>query len=59
MSKGSMPRPYSVDLKTFDNNWDNIFRKPDPRVIEDQLNEDEAFERIAKESQVKDSVQGG
>ena len=36
MSKGSMPRPYSVDLKTFDNNWDNIFRKPDPRVIEDQ-----------------------
>jgi hypothetical protein len=59
MSKGSMPRPYSVDLKTFDNNWDNIFRKPDPRVIEDQRNEDEAFERIAKESQVKDSVQGG
>ena len=54
-----MPRPYSVDLKTFDNNWDNIFRKPDPRVIEDQQNEDEAFERIAKESQVKDSVQGG
>jgi hypothetical protein len=59
MSKGSMPRPYSVDLKTFDNNWDNIFRKPDPRVIEDQKNEDEAFERIARESEVKDSVQGG
>ena len=59
MSKGSMPRPYSVDLKTFDNNWDNIFRKPDPRVVEDQQIEDEAFERIAKESQVKDSVQGG
>jgi len=59
MSKGSLPRPYSVDLKTFDNNWDNIFRKPDPRVIEDQQNEDEAFEQIAKESQVKDSNQGG
>jgi len=27
MSKGSMPRPYSVNLKTFDNNWDNIFGK--------------------------------
>ena len=27
MSKGSRPRPYSVDLKTFNNNWDNIFRK--------------------------------
>jgi hypothetical protein len=59
MSKGSMPRPYSVDLKTFDNNWDNIFRKPDPRVIEDQQNEDEAFERIASQTEVKDSNQGG
>ena len=59
MSKGSMPRPYSVDLKTFNNNWDNIFRKPDPRVIEDQKNEDEAFEKIASQSKVKDSNQGG
>jgi hypothetical protein len=59
MSKGSMPRPYSVDLKTFNNNWDNIFRKPDPRVVEDQKNEDEAFERIARETEVKDSNQGG
>lgn len=25
--KGSRPRPYSVDLKTFDNNWDSIFGK--------------------------------
>lgn len=23
--KGSRPRPYSVDQKTFDNNWDAIF----------------------------------
>ena len=59
MSKGSMPRPYSVDLKTFNNNWDNIFRKPDPRVIEDQKNEDEAFAQIARETEVKDSSQGG
>ena len=59
MSKGSMPRPYSVDLKTFNNNWDNIFRKPDPRVIEDQKNEDEAFEKIARETEVKDSSHGG
>lgn len=27
MSKGSSPRPYSVDQKTFDNNWDKIFSK--------------------------------
>ena len=58
MSKGSLPRPYSVDLNTFNNNWDNIFRKPDPRVIEDQKNEDEAFERIASQTEVKDSNQG-
>ena len=59
MSKGSLPRPYSVDLNTFNNNWNNIFRKPDPRVIEDQKNEDEAFEKIARETEVKDSNQGG
>lgn len=59
MSKGSLPRPYSVDLNTFNNNWDNIFRKPDPRTIEDQKNEDEAFESIASQSEVKDSNQGG
>ena len=25
--KGSRPRPYSVDQKTFDSNWDTIFNK--------------------------------
>lgn len=25
--KGSKPRPYSVDQKTFDTNWDAIFKK--------------------------------
>jgi hypothetical protein len=25
--KGSAPRPFSVDQKTFDNNWDKIFGK--------------------------------
>lgn len=24
--KGSSPRPYSVDKKTFDQNWDTIFK---------------------------------
>ena len=27
MSKGSRPRPYSVDQKTFSNNYDTIFKK--------------------------------
>lgn len=47
MSKGSSPRPYSVPLKEFDNNFDRIFRKPDPREIEDAQLEDEAFAKIA------------
>jgi hypothetical protein len=25
--KGSRPRPFSVDRKTFENNWDKIFGK--------------------------------
>jgi hypothetical protein len=56
MSKGSLPKPYSVDLNTFNNNWDNIFRKPDPRIIEDQKNEDEAFEQIASQTEVNVSA---
>ena len=28
--KGSAPRPYSVDQKTFDSNWDAIFGKKKP-----------------------------
>ena len=27
MSKGSRPRPFSVDQSTFSTNWDNIFKK--------------------------------
>jgi hypothetical protein len=59
MSKGSLPRPYSVDLNTFNNNWDNIFRKPDPRIIEDQQIEDEAFDSIIVQTEVKNSNQDG
>ena len=59
MSKGSSPRPYSVSQQEFANNFDAIFRKPDPRVIEDQQNEDEAFEKIASQTEVKDSNQLG
>ena len=25
--KGSRPRPFSVDRKTFESNWDKIFKK--------------------------------
>lgn len=59
MSKGSSPRPYSVSQEEFAKNFDKIFRKPDIKMIEDQQNEDEAFEKIATQSEVKDSNQGG
>lgn len=65
MSKGSRPRPYSVSQSEFGNNFDAIFRKSDPRAVEDAELEDEAFESINKidkeqlHSEIKDSVQGG
>ena len=45
MSKGSRPRPYSVPLKEFNNNFDAIFRK-DKRLEEEAKQEDEEFNRI-------------
>jgi hypothetical protein len=48
MSKGSRPRPYSVSQEEFANSFDKIFRKPDPREIEDARNEQEAFDYIQK-----------
>lgn len=44
--KGSRPRPYSVDLDTYGKNFDAIFRRPDPRVLDDARAEDEEFKRI-------------
>ena len=61
MSKGSRPRPYSVSQAQFGNNYNAIFRKPDPREVEDAQAEDEAFRLIEEQrkSQVQDSDQGG
>ena len=56
--KGSSPRPFSVTQNEFANNFDRIFRK-DKRLEEEQLQEDEEFQRIAKQSEIKDSEQGG
>jgi hypothetical protein len=50
MSKGSRPRPYSVSQKQFANNYDAIFRKKDPRALEDAQAEDEAFKLVDKAS---------
>jgi len=44
--KGSKPRPFAVSQEEYAKNFDAIFRKPDPRILEDQKNEDEAFKYI-------------
>ena len=59
MSKGSRPRPYSVSQKDFGSNYDAIFRKPTPAEVQDAVAEDEAFKEVEKNSQIKDSLQGG
>ena len=63
MSKGSRPRPYSVNLNTFNNNWDNIFRK---NQVDDDKQPAPGTSRIESsnveldvDTEVKDSNQGG
>ncbi len=63
MSKGSRPRPYSVNLNTFNNNWDNIFRK---NQVDDDKQPPTGTSRIESsnididvDTEVKDSSQGG
>ena len=48
MSKGSSPRPHSVSQEEFDNKFDAIFRKPSRKDIEDDQNEQEAFDYIVR-----------
>ena len=33
VGKGSQPRPFSVDRKTFENNWDRIFKNDYQDII--------------------------
>ena len=47
--KGSAPRPFSVSQDEYANNFDRIFRKPNPKEIEDAIAEEEEFKRIEKE----------
>ena len=38
--KGSRPRPFSVDKKTFDDNWNTIFgrkKKTEPEKFDEQV----------------------
>ena len=51
--KGSNPRPYSVPLSEFDKNWDAIFKKPDPKEVQDAENEEEAWDYIERLNNLK------
>jgi hypothetical protein len=35
--KGSKPRPLAVDMETYSNNWDQIFKKPDASKIDQKV----------------------
>ena len=59
MGNGSTPRPYSVTQQQFANNYDAIFRKPDPKVLEDAQIEDEAFELINKQKVINERTVDG
>ena len=52
--KGSSPRPFSVSQEEFGTNFDAIFRRPDPRAVEDAQIEDEAFETINKQKAINE-----
>ena len=54
--KGSSPRPYSVDQKTFSDNWEQIFGKKTPRELDDAKAEDEAFTQIEELQRIGEKV---
>ena len=47
--KGSASRPFSVSQDEYSNNFNKIFRKPNPKDVEDARAEDEEFKRIEKQ----------
>ena len=49
--KGSAPRPFSVSDEEYKKRRDAIFQR-DIREVEDQRNEDEAFNNISKKQNI-------
>ena len=55
--KGSKPRPYSVPITTFDNNYDAIFRKnkkSDEEKFDDAIMKNEYYEENLNKLKEKD-----
>ena len=55
--KGSSPRPLSISQQEYETRWDAIFCR-DLKDEEDQKLEDEAFEQLAKQKEIKSTQQG-
>lgn len=53
--KGSSPRPYSVDQKTFSDNWDAIFSKKKKSPTEENQKKDNDERTLDREVQTPDS----
>jgi hypothetical protein len=53
--KGDTPRPFSVDAKTFESNWDAIFGKK--KKVESQ--EEKDIDPDYPDGKPSDSTQGG
>ena len=51
--KGSSPRPFSVKYEDFSNSWDKIFGEKTPKEVDDAKAEDDAFEQIQKQNELK------
>jgi len=47
--KGSRPRPFSVDQKTFDTNWDTIFSKKNNSEDDKKSSEDEIIDHSGED----------
>lgn len=51
--KGSNPRPFSVDQKTFSDNWERIFKKNENNDSEKSLDQ-EVFGPVSEEEELKE-----
>ena len=56
MSKGSAPRPFEVDQKTFENNWEKIFGNRKAKNVENE--HDNVGEKDAEDKAVPSDSSG-
>jgi len=57
--KGSKPRPYSVDQKTFDSNWDSIFnrkKKTEAEKFDDAIMKNEYYDKLTTEEALTEMI---